>query len=456
MKLISASILGLVCGLVFLTGCQDQTIVGYELVQGESLNVEYCDTFGLKAKTIESDYSQLATYRQGTNSQTLLIGHLDDPYFGKTSSQAFMETRIYGVTSLPDYTGATFDSLVLVLSLDTLGTYGDVGTHDIEVYRVIEDMQDIDTVYANQSFETEMTPIGVRNNVTINAKDSTTIINHSDGEEIVLEPQLRIKLNEEFGQMLLADTNAVKSDTLFTEFLSGINIRSKNANNSMFGIDVNSDTSGDFQTALVMYYTIDTVKYSYQYYVGLTRSSYITQDISGTPVESSLDDYTQGEEQVYIQSNLGTNIEFDLSTVMSYSDKLINKVELDIYMADLPGDDLDKYYPCEDIIASSRDENGNLSVVQDVELAISASSTTSARRLIYGGYLEEVELNGITVKRYTVNLTKHIHYLHDNPTEPQNIVFTVLSRAERPTRSILYGPGHAEYPAKLKVTYTNP
>lgn len=448
----------LVMFAIINTGCEDQSVIGVDLLDGESIDVIYTDTLTLKANTILRVDEPLATYRIGSSVQTLLIGNLDDPLFGPSSSQIFIETGIKGVVSLPDYSEGVFDSMVLVLALDTLGSYGEVASHDIEVYALEENISELDTIYHNDVFATAMSPIGSRQGVTINAKDSTIITNHADGEQITNPPQLRVRLDDDFGTMVFNDTFAVKSDSAFMELLGGINVRSTSANNSMFGVNLNATSTASFASSIIMYYTVeDTIKSTFTYSLSGVKFSSFESDLTGSEVATSIGDIDKGKEKLYIQSMLGPNIEFDISSVKSLSSKLLNKVELEFYQEIQTPEDQLLYNPITDIIASNRNDAGELQIIEDIQLALMQQGDTNINRtVIFGGDIEQVEINGVTLNKYTLNITNHVQFLNNNPEENHQLIITPLSRIERPTRSVIYGTENLLYPAKLKVTYTEP
>ncbi len=444
--------------IIINTGCEDQSAIGVNLLDGESIDVIYSDTFSLKAKTILRDDDQLPTYRVGSSVGTLLIGNLDDPIFGKSSSQCYMETGIKGVTSLPDYSEGVFDSMVLILALDTLGTYGEVASHDIEVYAIEENISELDTVYSDQTFSIGMSPIGVRQNVHINAKDSTIITNHGDDTQVTNPPQLRVRLDDAFGTMIFEDTTAVKSDTAFMDVLQGLHVRSTSDNNSMFGVDLSTTATGSFASTMVMYYTVeDTIKSTFTYSLSGVRFSTFSNDQMGSEVDASIDDQEKGKEELYIQSMLGPNIEFDISSVKSLSSKLLNKVELEIYEKIQSPEDQLLYPPINDLIASNRGDDDDLQIVQDIQLALLQGGDSNVNRtVIFGGDIEEVEIDGVTLNKYTMNITSHVQYLNNNPDESHLLILTPLSRIALPNRSVIYGTEDSQYSSKLKVTYTEP
>ena len=107
---------------------------------------------------------------------------------------------------------------------------------------------------------------------------------------MTLAPQLRLKLNDSFGQALFNNASAAKNDTIFNEFFKGLYITSKSPNNESFVYGLNlSDEALIAQSGinkLIMYYTVsDTVKKSYEYNLHTATINKFDHDRSGSLVE---------------------------------------------------------------------------------------------------------------------------------------------------------------------------
>jgi len=183
----------------------------------------YTDTFSVNARTIEGEIT--STYDLGVNYSTYLLGELDDPIFGKSTSKTYIELDFRSGTP-SNFEGTTIDSAVLIIGYDNLGFYGDTtARYDIEVRRMIQQLEG-DTIESNQVWATDPTIIGSRSLIP-SRYDSLEILNHvEEGVIDTVGPQLRIPLTNTFGQMLLdADEENYLSRESLLEFINGLYCR---------------------------------------------------------------------------------------------------------------------------------------------------------------------------------------------------------------------------------------
>ncbi len=444
--------------------CDDKTIVGNDLLNSEEVLIGFTDTISITGKTILGDVENLKAYRTASTIENrsaitprrLLLGSIDDNIFGTYSSEVYFEARIFGNATLPDYSEAVMDSLVLIIALDSLGQYGEMEAQDIEVFKVIEDISEVDSFIVSDMVETDPDPIGRVSNIVLNPGDSLTILDHDTGEPIKVRPQLRIRLDNSFAAELFTDTIASQGDTEFRQFLPGLKLVSS-AQNSMVGLLLNLENTTTFASALRMYYTEqDTLENNFNYFIGGAQLSSMTHDFSPT-LETAIDDTAIGEEELYIQGMIGPSIELNLDGVKELSDKLINKAELTVYVKE-ENTETDLYPPVEDILISRYNENDQLLVIDDIITALGVANVDAdaIRELIFGGNLVEDDESGVTIRKYSFNITGHIQYLHDNPDDRHDIVLSTLSRIDNPNRTVLYGTEHPEFAPELRVTFTNP
>jgi hypothetical protein len=95
-------------------------------------------------------------------------------------------------------------------------------------------------------------------------------------------------------------------------------------------------------------------------------------------------------------------------------------------------------------------------LIRDVAIAESQAGSELFLREVLGGFIEEEELeDGQVLRHYTLFITQFIDEVRRGQVEP---VFRLRPRLKNITaeRSILYGPGHSEYPMKLKLVFSTP
>lgn len=439
---------GLLTALSFclFIACNEPTIIGSDLLADEGLNVEFSDTLNIQAKSIPVD--SVMTYSIGTATQTkYMLGSLEDPFIGESKGSIY--TEVHFGTSAPNYENSTLDSIVLILGFDTLGFYGDtLLPHDIEVFRMLEPMSMRDSIFSNEDFEIDMMPVGIVSGFVPNRIDSLSVFDPTVDSMVNVSPQLRIRLDDQLGQEIIDETAAAETDSAFVELLNGLYIKSQtSAPGAFMGIDIGSIAT---VSNMILYFTKDdTITADYKYVLTGRRFARYEHNYTGFNAEPFIEDYEMGDSLLFIQSMSGLNVEFDLSNVMGLNEVLINKAELEVFIAELEGENLELYPPVNGIIASKFSEEERLIVVEDARIGIEFGDLER----FFGGTLEEEEINAVTLKKYNINLTTHLQRVLEGEEDPE-IVISALLKLDRPNRSIIFGPGHSEYPAVLRIAYT--
>jgi len=117
---------------LLLSACDDGIVIGEDILNEEEINTGVTDDFTLSAVTVPGE--PIYTFVQDRDRQTYTLGEIDDPIFGKYSSDMYLSLTY---ASFPDYSDSVLDSMVLVMEYDTIGFYGDsTAVHDVNVYRV--------------------------------------------------------------------------------------------------------------------------------------------------------------------------------------------------------------------------------------------------------------------------------------------------------------------------------
>ncbi len=194
----------------------DETDIGLDLLPSNgSIYGTVADTFTVESWTIKADSTR--TDSLSTN----LLGAFNDPVFGKASARLYFQLQLPEV-NLTFGSAPVLDSVVLILKY---GLENSVGNRDhvqkLSVYRLSEDMKPQDAYYQNASFTTS-DKLGEFNG-SFSTKDSVLAINGTDST--YLAPQMRIRLDNAFGQELLQASGSVfSSKDAFLNWLKGIAI----------------------------------------------------------------------------------------------------------------------------------------------------------------------------------------------------------------------------------------
>lgn len=441
-----------VVGLM-LFSCQDPITVGNDLLDDNRIDLGISDTVTLKTYTIPA--GRFISHDPVLDPGTYFLGSLSDNLYGKTSAEVFVSCYM-PAGKFPDYGAETdlrFDSLVLALTYDTLGTYAaSSALQNINVYRLDTSYMWRDTFYSDTDLDIFPDPVGTLTSV-VRPKDSVTVTNHVTRKPERLLPQLRIRLSEAFGKSLIQNFAAAKNDTLFGEFLKGFKITSSSPEGKSFLYGINlSDNAmlNPVSNKLIMYYNVasgdSTLRKTYTYSMGPATINKVVQDRTGSIVENFINNQALGDSICFVQSLGGTRTVVDLASVRNLEDWKINKAELDVTVAILnePGSNY-KLSPF--LAARYPDANGKLLFISDISQSL---ATTGSLYTVIGGQLK----SSGGLNKYTLNITNHVKRLIADRSLNPNIQLTVIPEAETPYRMAVCGARHKANPLKLRITYT--
>lgn len=445
--------------LIFFSSCGDTTDIGVELFDEDDLKVSSTDTISIEAKTVLLDSVRVFNI-ENTVINTFLLGELEDPYLGNTTASLISEVHFAANIAnrqilLPGFRDDdVLDSMVLVLAIDTSGFYGMPNARfDFEVFRLTESINTELQIFSNFEVAFDETVIGSADNVRI-PLDSSAVYFPSLGTTINEFPQVRIPLNEQITKVLFEDLADLASDSAFIEVFNGIRVEATpSTGNSIIGVNI---ASNDVNSRIETFYSRGDTTLLYEYALNdLTRGisegrkyTDFDRDISGAPVENFVNE--SSDSLLFMQSMLGTTIELDLSAIFNIEDVLINQAILEMTIADLDGDNLDTFEPVETVIISYRDENGESSILEEINEGLAFNQLA----ISFGGSVQEEIENGKNVFQYKMNITRSIIEMLDGDV-PTSIFITPLQITERANRSILYGPNHSEFPLKLNLSLTS-
>ncbi len=265
------------------------------------------------------------------------LGYIgNDPYFGTTKATIYTElkppTFPFSFEAKPG--DRTLDSIVLVLSYKR--TYGDntiaqrVEVHEISSNPFNPDSSSCSIYQFNAAVlgSTTYTPQRLRDTVKV------------FGDTIATPIQLRIRLNNSFGQILLAQDssnslNAFKSDSLFKAFFKGFAIVPNNSGNALtyYGLT-------DANTKLAVYYkykrtnlTDTAVATYFRLYQGDHSANNIVRTRGGSELEQNTNHPPAGDNFIYIQTAPGSYAELKIPELTGLSNRIIHKAELIIEQA---------------------------------------------------------------------------------------------------------------------------
>jgi len=436
-------ILVVVAACLFFS-CSNDSIIGSDLLNDESLNLEFVDLTPLPMNTVVEE--AFPVFIIGTLStsdlRTYPLGRIDEPIFGMSKTTVFVD--IHKGVATPDFSDSDLDSIVLVLPYDTLGQYGNSNaSHLIEVFELTENFGDRDTFYTNTAFEYD--PMALAS-VDLIPNTVDTVYAYEPSADSITDfiPHLRIKMNEPFATTFFENSNGIEDDTNFVKDNFGFAITSTPSDNSFFGLNL-SNSSLD-QRELAVYYTQgDTAQLRYDFPLAANRSFLSSIDYAGSEVETALTDPSISDSLLYVQGLEGVNVELDLSAIDDLNDVSLNIAELVFFMAEIPGDDRDLYPPVDQFVLTYTTDDGNTALVSDYSLSLNTTDS------FFGGDIEE-DANGLF--KYTLGITSHVLNILNGDIASKKLTLRPLQREQEANRTILYGPKHSQYPAKLRFVIT--
>lgn len=437
---------------IIVSGCQDAILVGGDLLDDEKIHVDVINDFDISTATIPGIKVVTYTPNRDLKQRTYRIGEINDDIYGKTAADIYLKFG-FNVSAVPTFTveeNAKFDSLVLVLKYDSLSIFGkSPDFQSVKIYQLEETYKSSDTFYSDTKLNYLPTPIFDQIKY-INPKDSVTITDHKTGKTVKLTPQMRMKINDDFARSIF-ENNTLTNDTLFRNFFKGIYITSKSTDNNslLYGFDLSSAALSPTTpyNKLIMYYTVsDTVKKTYEFLIDDATINSYQLDYTGAAVANFLNQPQLGDSLIFTQGFGGVKTEIKFNDLDKIQNLLINKAELEIFIADIPNTSGIFKNPTQ-IIATTKNKKGNYEFIEDIALPLALNTSFVPS---FGGYLIRTT-NGY---KYTLNITNHLKKAIRDSNFSPTIYISVLTESENPERVAFYGAKHSQLPVKLNVYYT--
>jgi Domain of unknown function (DUF4270) len=368
--------------------------------------------------------------RIGTNEEFFLGKINNDPFFGKTDARLFLELKppSYPFTFLnkPTPDSLKIDSVVLVL--DYAETYGDsITPQTINVYEVNQSSNFTpDSAYLIRTNNfTYSNLLGTKTVAPERLKDSVKVRYDTTSH------QLRIKLNNTFGERLLfydstsnLITGAYANDSVFRSKFKGFALQSMSSGGSIMGFDL----AGGF-TKLAIYYKYDkrvtstvpnfkdTVAY-FTFKTGLTgvnsaAANYVIRDYSGTPALASLNNGTAPDPVLYLQNTPGTYASLKIPDLGLINNRVIHRAEL--YMEQIY-DYSDSLYRSPDFLyldAVDPTITANPKMFRTIPYDLNFGSNSSSLDYTSFGVVPvmSTDLFGNRIRTWKFNITRYVQHV---------------------------------------------
>lgn len=377
--------------VVCLLSCSEPSIIGLE-VQPDSEKI-----------TISSNSSNLIDFNNESeeslinNASLNLLGELEDSYFLKNKA-SFITQILLPESNLTLEENLTVDSVIL--SYNYSNYYGNLdGISSIEVRKIEQDVYS-DSIYYSNDFS---------------YNDFAQLLNIAEDYYISfdsLNPLVRIKINNDIGQQILALGNTILSNN--NDFLDDFK-----------GLFVSAQAQN---TILYLNPLATNSNFSIYYHNDLDSANTLSFQLDGNAARTNVfekvisNDILNNKENIYIESMSGykCNISFtDLDTLQKIlAGKVVNQAIMSF--------ELDNNLMINDIIPHSQlhlarlDSGGN--IIDLTDYVIEGSS-------FFGGRLE----NNI----YNFNITRYFHELLFNGTHTNQLYLLDKSANSNANRSII-------------------
>jgi hypothetical protein len=388
------------------------------------------DTFNVTGYSIKED--SIRTDEFSNN----MLGSYNDPVFGITRASIYTEARL-SVANPDFFVDGTpiVDSVVLSMKLS--GHYGNESVQTFEVYQLTEKIFRDSAYYSNS----------VKSNTTIDLiksgfnsfKPSMTATPIIDGE--TLEPQIRIRLDETFGDMIMNSGAALLTDTAFASYLKGIYITTNDVQSvdegGIYSVDLESDDS-----KITIYYhnPVDTLTFDLPINDRCARFTHVDHDYTSAPAITQQLIDSIGSDYYYLQAGGGVIANLNLPNIFDLQangNVIINKAEL--YMP-VQHYSISPYAPPARILAFGLDDEGEIYTMPD----FSYPGPT-----VYGGFYDD------TKKAYVFNIMRYVQNVLKGDVANNAIRIVPTSSSVSVNRVILSGNNspNREKPY-IKIYYT--
>ncbi len=437
----------LLAATMLLGSCAKPTNAGSDLLPAsDDIDISYADSntdprLLLKATTVADD--SVVTYlpSSGIAMGKFSCGYINDPIFGKTTSSIYSQLRLSFPN--PDFTGATLDSLILILYLssDSRFNIGDTLSNTIFNIHEMTSKPDINASYYTKSqFGYAPTPIG-----------NYLSTDRYRQPRPRLGVPIRIRLSAAFGNKLLQNPNYFDDNATFQEAIKGLYITPAIGCQTMLRYLL---TESNAPSRLTIYYKAkptDTNSTAYDLLLnnGGVRTINAQHNIAGTPVQAALNSAAIGDSVVYVQGLGGSNIKVDLPNIRQFGKIIVNKAEL--WLTEIPSADTTIYkVPRQLTVTKNKINPSDITEAEFIREALYFSAVDVLPEL--EGTRRSRDAQGRV--RYKLNMASYMQAVVDGKTPDQSIFVKIYNKTERVNRAVFGGPKNSKYKMEFKFWYT--
>lgn len=381
-KRLTMAAIFLLIGLITISSCKKvESDLGVDILPSS-------DQLGLEVDTLElNSYSSLEDSLRSDEFSINMLGSYNDETFGKTKASIYTQLRLSVIPTFTDLSNTVVDSVVL--SLNIVDFYGENDDQTFEVYEITED------IYRDSNYYTSTDKANNGINLVKPGFETfaASLTNSPVIEGEVLDPQMRIRLNETFGDMIL-NSDSLTSDAIFAEYFKGLFITVNNPVQSYGQGGIYSFDMENNETKVTIYYhnSTDTTSFEMPINDKCARFTSMEHDYTGTKIEQQLADSTLGNEFYYVQAGQGLVGNIVIPSLLNLTNDgpvIINRAELYLpvqYYSASP------YSPPTRTLAYGLNDQNEIYTMPDFNLGVS----------IYGGNYNDEK------KAYVFNIIRYI------------------------------------------------
>jgi Domain of unknown function (DUF4270) len=430
---------------ISLFECTKPTPFGAELLDDQIANFEGEDV--VVNCTVERQDTLVSADRT-SSFPYFLCGKVNDPEFGATTSEIYSLFRPLGAI---EYGDAVVDSIFLVLPYSTSGFYGDTMTpQTIRVLQLATEM-DFNKAYRTSDTIATQAELGKVENFMPRPRTNKKFLDTAAAA--VKLPYLKIQLDTAFGNILKSIDSATMLKPLdFHKIVKGLKIESSLPNGgtgAMMSFVLNSTNC-----FIRLHYTKGGKQLKFDYRLTWTSTDqqmskfmHIEHEYAGTPAFTSVGQINPA--MLYLQGMAGLRLKLEFPKAPNLNNVLINKAELQFY-ANNP-----TLYPvATQILALTQNSSEVFSRVSDANYSLQIADTYA----LFGGRPQKVSTD---IVKYQMTLTDHFQSIaKDTTSDPlKRSIYLNFESSDNAqllisSRTMIYGPGDATYPLKVRIKYT--
>lgn len=421
--------------------CKKETdVIGVDVQPPNDLiGVEFQDTTTLITKTISAD--SLRTDETLIVAGDVLIGSYIDPVFGRTDASLYTQLRL--TTFNPSFGTGTpqVDSVVLSIAYNPK-YYGRnyKAPQTIKVHKLTQAFASDSAYFSNASMSKD--PIDLANGYTFTPRPSDSVLVGGTKQK----PQLRIPLDNSFGQALLTQpTSYYANNATFLTYLNGIHITTESTPLANTEGNILYFKAGDSYSKLTVYYN-DSLSYDFAL-SNVERFNHFahTYTSADMDLQAQLGTTPPAQNQtVFVQSMAGLKAKIEMPYLTNWPNKeriVINKAELVIKVNTSTIYQLDSFAAPEKLVLIGISDTGTDYILPD--------AGSNERPGYYGGSLDTVNYE------YRINIGRYVQQVLSG-AKPNNGLHLVASSAQINGNRVVIGGGApgSPYQMKLNIAYT--